>query len=40
MQDEVAASQQILNHGTVQDKVGLALRLRSLGRLAFPRPSN
>jgi hypothetical protein len=36
MQDEVAASQQILNHGTVQDKVGLALRLSKLGPLALP----
>lgn len=36
MQDEVAASQQILSHGTVQDKVGLALRVSKLGPLALP----
>lgn len=36
MQDEVSASQQILNHGSVQDKVGLALRLARLGPLALP----
>lgn len=36
MQDEVAASQQTLQHGTTQDKVGLAMRLSRLGSLALP----
>lgn len=35
MQDEVAATQQIYQHGTVQDKVGLAMRLAKLGPLAL-----
>jgi hypothetical protein len=36
MQDEVAASQQKLQHGTTQDKVALAMRLSHLGSMALP----
>lgn len=36
MQDEVAASQQTLYHGSTQDKVGLAMRIARLGPLALP----
>lgn len=35
-QDEVASSQQTLQHGSTQDKVGLALRVARLGSLALP----
>jgi hypothetical protein len=35
-QDEVSATQQTLQHGTVQDKVGLTMRLAKLGPLALP----
>jgi hypothetical protein len=35
-QDEVAATQQTLNHGTTQEKVALAMRLSRLGNMALP----
>lgn len=35
-QDEVTATQQTLQHGSTEDKVGLALRLARLGPLALP----
>jgi hypothetical protein len=36
MQDEVAASQQILNHGTFRTRLGWRSGCRSWGRLALP----
>jgi hypothetical protein len=36
MQDEVAATQQTLQHGTTEQKVALAMRLAKMGPLALP----